>query len=369
MSPPKGFYRFEVKFHSLRSPLSPQAAAAYRAAGKTVSKTNRTTNPVRSMAYRSGTAITERKGELHNFTFRDRVVERSGIIAPKHAPSWVYDRQALWEAVWAARKRVDERWNQEGIASLPYGLNADQRWALAVKGANEIFLREGMIVDFSNHLYGARVEPKDEDFQEKLAEWKAAKIPFLEVDQALPNDEQHVMVERDKVGRLLGYRLRQPHTHFSAPTRAITPQGFAGHPEQWYRRSRLRVWRKTREDLENEALEAAGRPERVDCRTLKAQGIDRKPQKPHGLAKRLKNPDERMQERLEQSADIHDYNFGLSLAASVARVVTAALTRGAGAAILTGMEELGLMPGIGQTIGSIPMAVVHNVERALGARR
>jgi hypothetical protein len=177
------------------------------------------------------------------------------------------------------------------------------------------------------------------------------------------------MVERDKAGKILGYRLRQPHTHFSAPTRAITPLGFAGHPEQWYRRGRLRLWRKTWEELENEALEAAGRPERVDCRTLKAQGIDRKPQVPHGLAKRLKKPNERMQERLEQSAEIHDYNFGLGLAASVSRVVMAAFQGGPGAAILTGMQELGLVPGIGQALGSIPAAIVHNVERAVGVGR
>jgi hypothetical protein len=202
-----------------------------------------------------------------------------------------------------------------------------------------------------------------------MAEWKAAKITFLEVDRALPNNEKHVMVERDKRGKILGYRLRQPHVHFSNSTRAITPEGFVGHPEQWYRRGRLRVWRKVWEDLENEALEAAGRPERVDCRTLKAQGIDRQPQVPHGLAKRLKKPNERMRERLEDSADIHEYNFDLSLAETVARVVTAAITRGPGAALLTGMEELGLMPAVGHALGSIPIAVVRNVEGALGARR
>src|SRR3954467_2879753 len=81
-----GFYRFEVKAHSLRQPLSPAAAAAYRAAGRTTSTTERSSNPVRSIAHRSGSVIADRDGEVHDFTRRSKVVERSGILAPDGAP-------------------------------------------------------------------------------------------------------------------------------------------------------------------------------------------------------------------------------------------------------------------------------------------
>lgn len=366
MPDPKGFYRFEIKFHSLRSALSPQAAAAYRAAGRTISKTNRSTNPVRSMAYRSGSEMKDKDGEIHDFTNRSKVVERSAILAPAGAPSWVFDRQRLWEEVRAAEKRVDARWMQEAIGTLPYGLNSDQRWELAHRFAQDVFVAAGMIVDFSVHLYGAIIRPGDEDFLEHMREWREKKLPFLELAEARANDEGHVMVERDGAGKVRGYRLRQPHVHFSMPTRAIGPAGFGLKPEEWWARPRIREWRKAWQDAENAALEAAGRPERVDCRTLKAQGIDRKPQIPHGLAKRLKQPNERMKERLDKSADILDFN---KIAAAVQRVVIAGVTHGPGAAVLTGMDELGLLPeGTGQVTGSLAHAVVVNVERALGGK-
>jgi len=38
------------------------------------------------MAYRSGSVIADRDGEVHDFTRRSKVVERSDILAPDDAP-------------------------------------------------------------------------------------------------------------------------------------------------------------------------------------------------------------------------------------------------------------------------------------------
>lgn len=40
-APPAGFYQFEVKFHSLCKAVWPEAAAAYRSAGRTISQARR----------------------------------------------------------------------------------------------------------------------------------------------------------------------------------------------------------------------------------------------------------------------------------------------------------------------------------------
>jgi hypothetical protein len=58
----------------------------------------------------------------------------------------------------------------------------------------------------------------------------------------------------------------------------------AKKPREWNEKSLLCHQRETWAEAVNSALEKAGRPERVDHRTLKAQGIDREPQPKIGVA-------------------------------------------------------------------------------------
>ena len=52
----------------------------------------------------------------------------------------------------------------------------------------------------------------------------------------------------------------------------------AKKPREWNEKTQLHDWRESWCKAENDALEKAGRPERVDHRSLKAQGIDRIPE-------------------------------------------------------------------------------------------
>ena len=347
-----GFYRFELKFHSVRRPMSREAAAAYRAAGRTVSRTARSSNPVRSMAYRSGSALSDALGETHDFTNRRRVVERSAIVAPPGGPAWVLDRQALWERVRLAEKRVDARWMQEAIANLPYGLDAAQRWRLATDFAKGTFVRQGMVVDYAVHRYGARVRPGDGNSDQQMAEWKGRGVPFLEEAHARMTDSAHVLVERNAGGKALGYLL-QPHIHFAMPTRAIGMDGFGAKPEAWGERRRIREWRQLWQDNCNAALASAGREERVDCRSFKVQGKAKRPGRPEGQARRAKRPTPRMEATMRHNREVGVLNEALRLG------------MGIGLAVERGSLDLLAGEVVGETLGRA--AAEHLVKPAVAA--
>jgi hypothetical protein len=76
-----------------------------------------------------------------------------------------------------------------------------------------------------------------------------------------------------------------PHVHILCTMRKLEGDNFsAKKPREWNEKSLLCHQRETWAEAVNEALEKAGRPERVDHRTLKAQGIDREPQPKIGVA-------------------------------------------------------------------------------------
>jgi hypothetical protein len=73
--------------------------------------------------------------------------------------------------------------------------------------------------------------------------------------------------------------LVQPHVHALLTLRAITPQGFGRKVRAWGSRALFNAWREHWAAYVNAALAWAGVPERVDRRSLKAQGIHREPRR------------------------------------------------------------------------------------------
>jgi len=76
----------------------------------------------------------------------------------------------------------------------------------------------------------------------------------------------------------------QPHAHLLLTLREVTPEGFGNKVREWNSRALLQEWREQWAEAVNEALERAGVAERVDHRTLVAQGIDREPEPKLGAA-------------------------------------------------------------------------------------
>lgn len=178
-------------------------------------------------AYRAGAEIVdERTGLVHDYQ-RKGGVDHTEIMAPTNAPAWVHDRGQLWNRVELAEKRRDSQVCREVEIALPNELNATQMQELVRSFAQSQFVDKGMVADVAIH----------------------------HIDSG-----------------------RNPHCHILLATRDISPQGFGQKNRDWNRKELLQQWREAWEQQANKALELAGHEQRIDHRTLEAQGIEAVPQ-------------------------------------------------------------------------------------------
>ena len=193
---------------------------------------------VAAAAYRSGTRLLEeRTGQTHDYT-RKRV-EHAEIMAPAGAPAWVFDRQALWNAVDAAEKRKDAQLAREIEVALPRELSPEARLALVREFTRREFVGQGMVADLAVH------NPKARDGGQ------------------------------------------QPHAHILLTMRPLEGGHFGKKQRAWNDVGQLEAWRLKWAEAANQALERTASPERIDHRTLAAQGIDREPEPKLGITHRL----------------------------------------------------------------------------------
>ena len=184
-------------------------------------------------AYRAGVKITDdRTGEIHDYR-RKAGVQSSELFLPVGAPEWAPDRAKLWNAAEQSEKRKNSTVVREFEVALPSELSTDQRRELAHDFARELVKRHGFAVDVAIHAPG-----KDGD-------------------------------------------SKNHHAHILCTTRKLTAEGFTEKTRELDDRAtgaaEVTHWRERWSGLTNAALERAGHAERVDHRSLEAQGIDREP--------------------------------------------------------------------------------------------
>lgn len=181
-------------------------------------------------AYRSGTALHDRRiDRVFDYT-RRRGVLHTEIVTPPNTPNWMRDRARLWNAVEAVEKRKDAQLAREVLLALPHELTHEQRLELVRKFASEEFVAHGMIADLAVHS------------------------PDRKGDQ------------------------RNHHAHILLTMREITGAGFGQKERDWNATEQLEGWRAHWADAVNRALEQYGHAARVDHRSLKEQGVDREPE-------------------------------------------------------------------------------------------
>ena len=177
-------------------------------------------------AYRTAEVIKDhRTGEVHDYTRKSGVLHTE-IIAPDHAPAWVHDRSALWNAVEDAERRKDAQVAREVRVALPSELTTEQNADLVRAFVREQFVARGMIADVALHA------------------------PGREGDQ------------------------RNHHAHIMLTTRAVGPEGFGAKNRDWNAKELLVDWRGSWAEHVNDTLERCDIHERVDHRTLVAQRAD-----------------------------------------------------------------------------------------------
>ncbi|WP_333485396.1 MobQ family relaxase [Marinicauda sp. Alg238-R41] len=182
---------------------------------------------VAAAAYRAAEELgDDRTGLTHDYSRKGGVLH-SEILAPDGAPDWVLDRERLWNAAEASETRVNSQVAREFTVALPHELNDEQRIELVREFLKQECVSKGMVADFAVHL------------------------PERTGDQ------------------------RNHHAHAMLSMRELEPEGFGRKAREWNARGQLETWRSAWAAHVNQALERADRPERIDHRTLDAQGDDR----------------------------------------------------------------------------------------------
>ena len=210
-------------------------------------------------AYRSGSTLRdERYGVTHNYTRRQDVVHAE-IMSPVDAPSWVSDREILWNRVEAGERRKDSQLARAIDISLPVELSDSQSVALLRDYIAQDFVANGMIADFC-------------------------------IRRTVPDN---------------------PYAHVLLTLRQATPSGFGPKMRQWNRKSNLLEWRSAWAERANQHLARAGHAVRIDHRTLEAQQIELTPGRKMGAGRgRQSGPalPDHLQERFAEQQRIANDN-------------------------------------------------------------
>lgn len=218
-------YHLSAKLISRKAGRSATAAAAYRAAERIVDA---------------------RTGEAHDYT-QKRGIEHTEIVLPSGV-NWTPGRAELWNAVEAKNKRADAQVAREFVVALPDELTPEARRGLAVRFAREIADTYRVAADVCIHL------------------------PSKEGDNR--NHHAHILTSTNTLN---------PDGSFGNKARALdlvahTMGGGAGTANE------IDKLRQAWADMANAALEQAGSAERIDHRSLEAQGIGRPPTRHMGPA-------------------------------------------------------------------------------------
>ena len=215
-----------------KDPEGTAPLAIYHLHAKIVSRA-RGQSVVASAAYRAGQALhDERYGMTQDYTHKAGVAH-SEILAPDNSPSWVYDRQQLWNRVEAGELRKDAQLAREFEIGLPIELTHYESVALMRDYITKQFVAKGMIADFAIH----RDNPDN------------------------------------------------PHAHVLLTMRKATPHGFGPKERHWNAKADLLHARAAWAEHANEHLARAGHDIRIDHRTLEAQQIELIPGRKIGLSR------------------------------------------------------------------------------------
>ncbi len=209
--------------------------ALFRLEAKVFSREKRGRSVIAAAAYRAGTKLVDEVREkTFDYTRRVKGVIQSAILAPDGAPGWVFDPGQLWNTVERSEKRVDAQLAREFVLAVPPELSPDEQFQTAADWAKKELVGSGMVAEISLHHPASGTNP---------------------------------------------------HVHILCTMRKIDGEKFsAKKPREWNDVGLLVKQRETWAEAVNAALEKAGRQERVDHRSLKEQGIDRKPQPKIGVA-------------------------------------------------------------------------------------
>ena len=244
---------------------------------------------VGAAAYRAGELLkNEHDGVTHDYS-RKIGVEHSEILLPKQAPREYLNRGKLWNAVEASEKSKNAQTAREVELALPTELGRQQQIDVVRDYIKENFVNKGMCADFSIH------------------------------DKRDGNPHAHVMLTTRPINDdgTWGAKQRKEYIldkhgnrQYDAVKKTYKCNSVRTH--DWDNRDNVERWRERWADVCNHQFKLMGINERIDHRTLEAQGIDREPTIHKGAAAHQMEKRGVFSERVQINTEITERNIALS---------------------------------------------------------
>ncbi|MBL5783486.1 MobA/MobL family protein [Bacillus sporothermodurans] len=208
---------------------------------------------VASASYKSGESLfSERDNELKSYKERT-VMPETHILAPSHAPEWVYNRERLWNEVESVERNYNSRLAKEIIVALPVELDKENQSQMLLEYVKDNFVSKGMVADVSIH--------RDVNHNPH-AHIMLTTRPFNE-DGSWGNKKKKEYIFDEKGNHVLNDKGEKKYK-----TIALT---------DWDKKESLIEWRKNFADKVNEFYKLNGISETVSHESYENQGIDKLP--------------------------------------------------------------------------------------------
>ena len=215
---------------------------------------------VAAAAYRSGQKLTnEWDGQTHDYTHKGGVIH-SEILLPAHAPPAFQGRSTLWNSVEEIEKSGKAQLAREIEIALPVELDRAAQLALVRAYVQDNFVSAGMCADFALH------------------------------DKGDGNPHAHIMLTMRPLEQSgeWGAKCRKEYDLDPRGQRISDGKGgWKNHradTTDWNDKDKAEQWRAAWAEYANRALEQTGRPERIDYRSYKRQGVEQLPTVHMGVA-------------------------------------------------------------------------------------
>ena len=233
--------------------------AIYHCSIKIVSR-GKGKSAVAAAAYRSGETLTNNyDGVTHDFTRKGGIVHTE-ILLPPHAPPDFADRSALWNSVEKIEKAKNSQLAREIEIALPVELDREKQIQLVREYVKENFVSVGMCADFAIH---------DKQDGNPHAHIMLTMRPLEQSGEWGAKSKKEYLLDKD------GQRIKLKNGTFKS--RKVDTV-------DWNSQEKAEVWRQAWADITNRYLAAQDRPERIDHRSYKRQGIEQIPTVHMGVA-------------------------------------------------------------------------------------
>lgn len=233
--------------------------AIYHCSIKIVSR-GKGKSAVAAAAYRSGETLTNNyDGVTHDFTRKGGIVHTE-ILLPPHAPPDFADRSALWNSVEKIEKAKNSQLAREIEIALPVELDREKQIQLVREYVKENFVSVGMCADFAIH---------DKQDGNPHAHIMLTMRPLEQSGEWGAKSKKEYLLDKG------GQRIKLKNGTFKS--RKVDTV-------DWNSQEKAEVWRQAWADTANRYLAAQDRPERIDHRSYKRQGIEQIPTVHMGVA-------------------------------------------------------------------------------------